>query len=78
MSGLISNFHGFSKEHLRRHCRYCYDPPGFQTVIVKRDEYITHYGYYRDDTNQENPIVVMNLAAIGPQIQFYARDLGFW
>jgi hypothetical protein len=68
MSGLISNFHGFSKENLLRHCRYYYDPPQFQTVIVKKDEYFTHYGYYRDDPHQENPIVVMNRAATGGQI----------
>uniref|UniRef100_A0A6G1SCD7 UPF0609 protein C4orf27 n=1 Tax=Aceria tosichella TaxID=561515 RepID=A0A6G1SCD7_9ACAR len=68
MSGLISNFHGFSKENLLRHCRYYYDPPGFQTVIVKKDEFMTHYGYYRDEPTQENAIVVMNRAAVGAQI----------
>lgn len=73
LSGLITDFHGFSKEHLLRHCRYYYDPPEFQTLIIKKDENMTHYGYYRDEPSQDKPIVVMNRAALGGQF-FEAGD----
>lgn len=67
LSGLITDFHGFSKEHLLRHCRYYYDPPEFQTVIAKKDAHITHYGYFRDEPEQDKPILVCNKAASGGQ-----------
>ena len=68
LSGLITDFHGFSKESLLRHCRFYYDPPEFQTVIVKKDEPFTHYGYYRDEPQQNKPIVAMNKANLGGQL----------
>ena len=67
LSGLITDFHGFSKENLLRHCRFYYDPPEFQTVIVKKDENFSHYGYYRDEPQERRPIVVMNRANLGGQ-----------
>lgn len=65
LSGLITDFHGFSKENLLRHCRYYYDPPEFQTVIAKKDKHMTHYGYFRDEPGQDKPIIVVNKAASG-------------
>lgn len=75
LSGLITDFHGFSRENLLRHCRYYYDPPELQTVIVKKDSNITHYGYFRDDPDQDKPIVVMNRAAFGCQLQEVGDNL---
>lgn len=75
LSGLITDFHGFSKENLLRHCRYYYDPPEFQTVIVKKDANMTHYGYYRDEPEQDKPIVVVNRAAQGGQFQEVGDNL---
>lgn len=69
LSGLITDFHGFSKEDLLRHCRYYYDPPEFQTIIIKKDSNMTHYGYFRDEPKQDKPIVVVNRAALGGHIQ---------
>lgn len=69
LSGLITDFHGFSSENLLRHCRYYYDPPEFQTVIIKKDSDLTHYGYYRDEPKQDNPIVVVNRAVQGGVFQ---------
>lgn len=68
LSGLITDFHGFNKESLLRHCRFYYDPPEFQTVITKKDSHMTHYGYYRDEPDQIDPIVVMNMSAKGGQL----------
>lgn len=75
LSGLITDFHGFSKENLLRHCRFYYDPPEFQTLIVKKDEHMTHYGYYRDEPDQDKPIVVMNRAAHGGQFHEVGDNL---
>lgn len=75
LSGLITDFHGFSKENLARHCRFYYDPPEFQTVVVRKDSNMTHYGYYRDDPKQDNPIVVANRAALGGQISEMGDNL---
>lgn len=69
LSGLIADFHGFSKEDLLRHCRFYYDPPEFQTIITKKDSNMTHYGYYRDEPEQDKPIVVLNRAAKGGQLE---------
>lgn len=68
LSGLITDFHGFKKDHLLRHCRYYYDPPEFQTVFARKDLEQTHYGYHRDEPEQSDPIVVMNKAAKGGQL----------
>lgn len=68
LSGLITDFHGFSKEDLLRHCRFYYDPPEFQTIIIKKDEHMTHYGYYRDEPSQSTSIVVANMAALNGDI----------
>lgn len=75
LSGLITNFHGFSKGSLARHCRFYYDPPEFQTVVIRRDACMTHYGYYRDDPKQDNPIVVANRTAFGGQISEMGDNL---
>lgn len=75
LSGLITDFHGFSKENLLRHCRFYYDPPEFQTLIIKKDTNLTHYGYYRDEPEQDNPIVVMNKAAQNGLIQEVGDNL---
>lgn len=75
LSGLITDFHGFSKENLLRHCRFYYDPPEFQTVILKKDSNITHYGYYRDEPSSDKPIVVMNRAAQGGEIKEVGDNL---
>lgn len=68
LSGLITDFHGFSKEDLLRHCRFYYDLPEFQTVIIKKDISMTHFGYFRDEPEQDKPIVVMNKASVGGQL----------
>lgn len=68
LSGLITDFHGFSRDDLLRHCRFYYDPPEFQTVIIKKDHQMTHFGYFRDEPEQSNPIVVMNKAYKGGQL----------
>lgn len=75
LSGLITDFHGFSKENLLRHCRFYYDPPEFQTVILKKDSNITHYGYYRDEPSLDKPIVVMNKAAQNGEIKEVGDNL---
>lgn len=75
LSGLITDFHGFSKENLLRHCRFYYDPPEFQTLILKKDSNITHYGYYRDEPSLDKPIVVMNRAAQGGEIKEVGDNL---
>lgn len=75
LSGLITDFHGFSQENLLRHCRYYYDCPEMQTVIAKKDSSLTHYGYFRDDPDQDKPIVVMNKAAFGGQLQEVGDNL---
>lgn len=75
LSGLITDFHGFSKESLLRHCRFYYDPPELQTVIMKKDSHMTHFGYYRDEPHQTNPIVVMNCPNKGGQIHEVGDDL---
>lgn len=75
LSGLITDFHGFSKESLLRHCRFYYDPPEFQTVVIKKDEQFTHYGYYRDEPQQNTPIVVMNRANLGGTFQEVGDNL---
>lgn len=67
LSGLITDFHGFSKENLLRHCRFYYDPPEFQTLIMKRDSNLTHYGYFRDEPQEDQPVVMMNKAGLGGQ-----------
>lgn len=68
LSGLITDFHGFNKDDLLRHCRFYYDPPEFQTIIVKKDDQITHYGYFRDEPSQGSAIVAMNKAGVGGDI----------
>lgn len=75
LSGLITDFHGFSKESLLRHCRFYFDPPEFQTVIVKKDAPKTHYGYFRDEPDQVNPIVVMNRLSQGGQLHEVGDNL---
>lgn len=75
LSGLITDFHGFSKENLLRHCRFYYDTPEFQTLIVKKDANSTHYGYYRDEPEEDKPIVVMNKANLGGQLHEVGDNL---
>lgn len=75
LSGQVKDLQGFSKEKLLCHCRYYYDPPEFQTVIIKKDADLTHFGYYRDEPDQKNPLVVSNCAAKGGQIQAMGDNL---
>lgn len=75
LSGLITDFHGFSKENLLRHCRFYYDPPEFQTLIIKRDSNLTHYGYFRDEPQEDKPIVVMNRANLDGQLHEMGDNL---
>lgn len=75
LSGLIGDFHGFSQEDLMRHCRFFYDPPEFQTVIIKKGTQMTHYGYYRDTPKQEHPIVCMNKASTNGRLHEVGDNL---
>uniref|UniRef100_A0AAG5D0P7 PBZ-type domain-containing protein n=1 Tax=Anopheles atroparvus TaxID=41427 RepID=A0AAG5D0P7_ANOAO len=42
-----------------RHWRFYYDPPEFQTVLVKKGSGL-HYGYWRDEPNNTDGLVACN------------------
>nr|XP_019560282.2 histone PARylation factor 1-like [Aedes albopictus] len=42
-----------------RHWRFYFDPPEFQTVLVKKDSGV-HYGYWRDQPDDTSGLVAMN------------------
>ncbi|XP_044011697.1 histone PARylation factor 1 isoform X2 [Aphidius gifuensis] len=50
------------------HWRYFYDPPEFQTILKGNDKEGLHYGYWRDEPNEQPPLVAKNLANIDCKI----------
>ncbi|XP_053670211.1 histone PARylation factor 1-like [Anopheles nili] len=57
-----------------RHWRFFYDPPEFQTVIVKKDTGI-HYGYWRDDPDNTDGLVASNDVSKGCEFKIVGENL---
>lgn len=75
LSGLITSFHGYDNDSLFRHCRFYYDSPEIQTVIVKGSSPRTHYGYFRDDPSQSEAFLVSNISTVNCKFDLVGDNL---
>ncbi|XP_058835114.1 histone PARylation factor 1-like [Topomyia yanbarensis] len=57
-----------------RHWRFYYDPPEFQTVLVKKGSGL-HYGYWRDSPDDTSGLVAVNDVNKGCEFKFIGENV---
>ncbi|KAL9703187.1 hypothetical protein quinque_006705 [Culex quinquefasciatus] len=57
-----------------RHWRFYYDPPEFQTVLVKKGSGV-HYGYWRDQPEDASGLVALNDVNKGCEIKMIGENI---
>lgn len=74
LTGKVKKSYIKDNEKILCHWRFYYDPPEFQTLIIK-DSSSYHIGYFRDDPDEKEPIVVCNDAEKSCSIEPLADNL---
>ncbi|XP_071848050.1 histone PARylation factor 1-like isoform X2 [Apostichopus japonicus] len=75
ISGKFRKHKGKNKPCYVLHWRYFYDPPEFQTVMMKSDSTLHHLGYYRDDPKELPAFVGVNYANMNGVIRQQGDNL---
>lgn len=75
ISGKFRKHKGKNKPCYVLHWRYYYDPPEFQTVMMKADSTLHHLGYYRDDPKELPAFVGVNYANMNGVIRQQGDNL---
>ncbi|XP_062562294.1 histone PARylation factor 1-like [Armigeres subalbatus] len=57
-----------------RHWRFYYDPPEFQTILVKKDSGV-HYGYWRDQPDDTSGLVALNNVNKGCEFKIIGENI---
>lgn len=57
-----------------RHWRFYFDPPEFQTILVKKSSGI-HYGYWRDDSTTDDCFVARNDNNKGCEVNLIGKNI---
>lgn len=76
LAGKFKEFHRFEPIEYLTHWRFYYDPPEFQTILVKEKSCV-HYGYWRDDATIENSqyLIARNDADKGYEMEMVAANI---
>lgn len=76
LAGKFKNFCRFEPSEYLTHWRFYYDPPEFQTILVK-DKTCIHYGYWRDDATTTNTecLIARNDADKGYEMEMVAANI---
>lgn len=76
LAGKFKEFHRFEPIEYLTHWRFYYDPPEFQTILVKEKSCV-HYGYWRDDATVESTeyLIARNDADKGYEMEMVAANI---
>lgn len=74
MAGKFHDAPMFEPGDYIRHWRFYYDPPEFQTLIVKKGTGV-HYGYWRDEPNAEQCFVARNDYKQGCAVKIFETNM---
>uniref|UniRef100_A0A336KMF4 CSON010834 protein n=1 Tax=Culicoides sonorensis TaxID=179676 RepID=A0A336KMF4_CULSO len=76
LAGKFKDFKRFEPVEYLTHWRFYYDPPEFQTILVK-DKTCIHFGYWRDDATVEKSeyLIARNDADKGYEMEMIAANI---